>query len=304
MAIQQLPLFMQVGYLTAYTPLAYAIAPFQNYLRKEGKTLNTIKNFTSDMHLMCEYFSEECPIGEISTHDLNRFMDWLEHGRDKPCSRKSYARRVTTLKVFFKWLHKEKILPEDPALALIQRSGPAPLQPILSMYDIYDLLEHTGQLRFAKRPDARPELIVRLLLDTGIKKGECMNIMPQNFDYRNPERPILHIRPLKPQDIYKERKLPIEDKLLLDVLEEYYEQYQPKEFVFECSARNLEYVLTDAARAAGLEGKVSFETLRWTSAVRHYLNGIDMDELRERMGLSRISWRETSAKIVQLAERF
>lgn len=304
MATQQLPLFMQSGYLTAHSSLAHALDPFQNYLRKEGKTLNTIKNFTSDLHLMCEYFTEECPIGEINTHDLNRFMEWLEHGRDRPCSRKSYARRVTTLKVFFKWLYKERILPEDPALALIQRSGPAPLQPILSMYDIYDLLEVTQQMRFAKKPDARPDLLVRLLLATGIKKGECMNIMPQHIDRRVRERPIVHIRPLKPQDVYKERKLVIDDKHFLDSLDDYYDQYPPKEFIFECSARNLEYVLTDAARAAGLEGKVSFETLRWTSAVRHYLNGIDMDELRENMGLSRISWRETSTKIMQLAERF
>lgn len=128
--------------------------------------------------------------------------------------------------------------------------------------------------------------------------------MLQHIDRRHPECPVVHIRPLKPQDVYKERKLVIEDKHFLEALDEYYEQYQPKEFIFECSARNLEYVLTDTARAAGLEGKVSFETLRWTSAIRHYLNGIDMDELRENMGLSRISWRETSTKIVQLAERF
>ncbi|MBZ0310612.1 MAG: site-specific integrase [Anaerolineae bacterium] len=304
MATQQLPLFLQAGYLTSLSPLVHTIAPFQNYLRKEGKTANTIKNFTSDIHLLCEYFSDDFPIGEIGTYDLNRFLEWLEHGRDKPCSRKSYARRVTTMKVLFKWLSKEKIIRDNPALAVVQRSGPAPLQPILSMYDIYDLLEQTQQMRFAKRPDARPDLVVRLVLDTGIKKSECMNIMPQHIDRRSSDRPVLLIRHQKPQDIYKERRLVIEDKLILDVLDEYLEQYPPRQFLFECSARNLEYVLTDAARAAGLEGKVSFETLRWTSAVRQYLNGIDMEELREKMGLSRISWRETGAKIVQLAERF
>jgi hypothetical protein len=46
---------------------------------------------------------------------------------------------------------------------------------------------------------------------------------------------------------------------------------------------------------------VSFEILRWTSAVRDYRRGVDLDDLREKMGLSRISWRETSDKIVRLA---
>ncbi len=85
------------------------------------------------------------------------------------------------------------------------------------------------------------------------------------------------------------------------MLDEYLEQYQPPDTIFDCTARNLEYILHDVATAAGIEGKVSFEILRWTSAVRDYRRGVDLDELREKMGLSRISWRETSDKIIRLA---
>ena len=56
----------------------------------------------------------------------------MEHGRGVPCSRKTYARRVTTLKVFFKWLHEIGAIPHDPARAVLQRSGPAPLAVILA----------------------------------------------------------------------------------------------------------------------------------------------------------------------------
>ena len=47
--------------------------------------------------------------------------------------------------------------------------------------------------------------------------------------------------------------------------------------------------------------RVSFEMLRWMCAVRDYQRGMDLETLREKMGLSRISWRETSDKIFRLA---
>jgi integrase/recombinase XerD len=299
----QLPLFTTVGQvsLSRNTSLAQAIEPFQIYLRNEGKTDNTIKGFTSDLHLMCQFFGDDVLIGSLSTKDLNRFLDWLEHGRGQPCSRKSYARRVTTIKVFFKWLKEERIRTDNPAKAVVQRSGPAPLQPILSPTEIHRLLDYTHQLRFAQKPDARPNLLVWLLLDTGIKKSECMNLTLQSIDMRNPEHPVLNIRHRERHNLYKERRIPLNPEWLV-VLEEYQRQYKPTNVIFECTARNLEYVLHDVAVAAGVDGKVSFEILRWTSAVQAYLNGMDMEALREKMGLSRISWRETSAKITKLAQ--
>jgi integrase/recombinase XerD len=108
------------------------------------------------------------------------------------------------------------------------------------------------------------------------------------------------VRHRKPNNIYKERKIAL-DPDWPTVLDEYLEQYQPPDTIFDCTARNLEYILRDVAGEAGVESKVSFETLRWTCAVRDFQRGVDLDELREKMGLSRISWRETSDKIIRLA---
>jgi len=197
-------------------------------------------------------------------------------------------------------LRNEGVLPHDPASALVQRSGSAPLQPILSEEEIGRLLAYTLSLRLAPKPDARPDLLVRLLLDTGLKKSECMALTPDHIQRDDPSAPILIIRHRKPNDIYKERKIAL-DPDWLTVLDEYLEQYHPPETIFDCTARNLEYVLRDTATGAGIEGKVSFEILRWTCAVRDYQRGMDLDEMREKMGLSRISWRETSDKIIRLA---
>jgi hypothetical protein len=55
------------------------------------------------------------------------------------------------------------------------------------------------------------------------------------------------------------------------------------------------------AKAAGLTKNVSFESLRWTAAVRDYRTGMPPERLRLKMGLSEISWRETVEKIRILA---
>jgi site-specific recombinase XerD len=302
MSIRQLPLLPIDGEhaLTRHSALGEAIPPFLEHLHREGRSPHTINAFASDLRLVSEFFGDDRVLADFTTTRLNRFMDWIENGRGIPCSRKSYARRVTTLKVFFKYLRSENVLPDDPAAALLQRSGAAPLQPILADAEIERLLGHTAVLRLADKADARPDLLLRLLLDTAIKKNECMQLRPENVLRDDPAKPVLIIRHKKPNNVYKERKIAL-DPDWLNVLDEYMEQYKPPGTIFDCTARNLEYILRDIATDAGVEGKVSFEILRWTSAVRDYRRGMDLEELREKMGLSRISWRETSDKIVRLA---
>ncbi len=294
--------------LTRDSALIEAIEPFMLHLRGEGKTQNTRKAFKSDLNLLQRFFGPDAPLHSFTTTRLQNFMRWVEQGQDedKPCSAKTYARRITTLKVFFKWLHQSEVLTSDPARAVPQRSISAPLQPVLSEEDIDKLLAETARRRFpvedaeGKTPkaDARPELLVRLLLDTGIKKGECMNIKPDAIRRTGPGAPELLVRRRTARDVYKERKIALNPDWL-EVLDEYMEQYDTHEKLFACTARNLEYVLTNLAETAGIEA-VSFEMLRWTAAVRDFKGGMESDKLREKMGLSRISWRETSKKIARL----
>ena len=91
-------------------------------------------------------------------------------------------------------------------------------------------------------------------------------------------------------------------KELLPVLDQYLDKYQPKENLFECTPRNLEYVLADVSELAGLPEQVSFEMLRWTSAVRDFRDGMEHEHLRKKLGLSKITLRETSEKLAKIAE--
>lgn len=292
--------------LSADASIQAALGLFEGHMRDEGFAYNTIKAFASDIRLLGKYLGIGQPIGEISTKNLNDFMNWLLYERGVPCSPKSYARRVTTIKVFFKWLHEKGVLPNDPATAVIQQSVQSPLPANLpTETELERALEVTETLRAGngKKRDARPHLLLTLLLDTGIKKSEAMAIVPNHIDRENPDEPILFIRYANPRLRYKERKLYL-DPAWLEILDEYLEQYQPPDTLFTCTARNLEYILTDVGKEAGLEqGVLSFENLRWVSALRDFKRGEEPDEIRQKLGLSKITWRETKAKLERLMQQ-
>lgn len=310
---QQLPLFSDLPPQSASdihkkTPLKLTYPFFMQFLRETGKSDYTLKAFDSDLRLAGGYLDDNRPIGEFTTSDLNDFLHWLEVGRGVPCSRKSYARRVTTLKVYFRWLKGIGAISQDPAKAVLQRSGPAPLSDVLSLAQIRDCIEASRGFRKGDSQDYRPEMLFRLCADTGIKKGEVMALKPEHIDRSNPHNPILTVRH-KSRNVYKERRIPLDPEwvTLLDLYLDQYPQKPNKEGIrkpeiITCTARNLEYILTDVGEAAKLPFNLTFEVLRWTCAVRDHRLGMEDDLLRDKLGLSDISWYETGQKIRKLAE--
>lgn len=303
MARKQLPLFpsepTSQSDISKHTPLSATYDHFRYYLMKEGKSEHTVKAFMGDLKLFAEYVGEDVEVAHFTTTKLNDFLHWMENGRGIPCSRKTYARRVTTIKVYFKWLRHLSAIPHDPAAAVLQRSGPAPLNHALNPKQIQAVILAAMNIKKGEEVDTRPELLFQLLLQTGIKKSETERLSLKDFDRSNPEHPTILLRH-KLKDVYKERRLEIEPDLLR-LLDEYIEQYKPKETVFTCTTRNLEYILTDLGKIAGIDYKLSFEGMRWSMAVRDYRMGVEEERIREKLGLSQASWYETNQKIKRLA---
>jgi integrase/recombinase XerD len=286
--------------ITSRSTLAEALAEFKPYMQSRDMSENTIKSFQYDMNIAARYLGKRRAIGNIALQDLKKFVDWLQHERGVPCNAKSLARRITTLKVFFGWLTEIGALTTDPAAPLPQVQVSTPLPDILYDDQIEQLLVATQTLRRAQKPDTRPHLLVTLLLATGIKKSECMNIALAHLDLADREQPAVWIRYANPRYQLKERKLKL-DTAWPQVLAEYKLQYEIGDKLFPCTARNLEYVLADVGTLAGLPKQVSFEMLRWTCAVRDFKAGMSANELRKKMGLSEITWHETGEKIARLA---
>ncbi len=288
--------------LTTTSSLTAAIGAYHEQMLRQGLSKYTIQAFGGDLNLFRKYVGANLALNEINTETLNRYLSWLRNERGVPCSPKSYQRRLTTLKVFFAWLKQTQMIAEDPAAPIAHQPVTPPLPEVLYADQVTRLLDAARAFRDAEKSDARPYVLVTLLLTTGIKKSETLALRLSDLDFSNAQQPILFIRYDEVKKRFKERKL----KLPLDFadsLARYREQYTLKEHLFECSARNLEYVLADVAKASGLGDTVSFESMRWTCALRDFESGMNDDLIRQKLGLTKITWEDAGERLKRLAAK-
>jgi integrase/recombinase XerD len=281
-------------------PLPPALKGWEAFLKDQGRSLNTIKAFLSDVQLLTRFLPPDRSVGAVTTHDLNRFFHWMEQERDVPCSPKTLARRITSTKSFFRWLTKYGVLAADPAEKVVQRSAISPLPEVLTEDEVAAALAAADHHRREQKPDARSFALLDLLLSTGIKKSECLGIHLNHIDLDARGGPQVFIRYASPASRYKERKLELPEDWLA-VYSEYVEQYQPVDQLFPWSPRRLEYLLEDIGAEAGLKKHLSFDMCRWTCALRDFQSGVESDKVRQKMGVSKIQWREIHLKLRRLS---
>jgi len=290
--------------LRAHSELSAAVDAFDEYMVRKGFSENTIKAFRNDLKFLADYLGRDIKLYHITTPALDEFLPWLAENRGMDFSAKTQARRITTMKVFFGWLHGVGVIGTDPAEPIVQIQARTPLPTILRDSDVRALLLKAQDVsRDRQKPDARPYLLVSLLVQTGIKKAECARLLIDDIDIAQPQSPVLTVRYREERYKHKNRALGL-TPTIVPALQQYLAQYKPKDILFDCTPRNLEYVLEELGELANIRYvQVGFETLRWTCAVRDFRNGMPEEQLRQKMGLSKISWRETSEKIHLLAGR-
>jgi integrase/recombinase XerD len=288
------------SHLNQNTLLTSAINSWVSYLADQGRSPNTIKAFLSDVRLLTTFLPENITLGKVTTKDLNRYFEWMEKERDVPCSPKTLARRITATKSMFRWLHQYGVLVVDPAEKVAQRSAISPIPTVLTPKEYDEVLLAADRHRRGAKPDARPYALVYILLTTGIKKSETLGINLEHLELDAKDGPQVFIKYATPANRYKERKLSLPDDWI-PAYEEYLAQYKPEEKLFPWSPRRLEYLLEDISNEAGLTKHLSFDMCRWTCALNDFHAGIEPDQIRQKMGVSKIQWRELFIKLKQLA---
>jgi integrase/recombinase XerD len=291
------------GPLRGEDSLSAAISVWEQSLREAGNTRNTVNAFTTDLRLLMHYLGGGRAVAGISTRDLQDFFHWMETERGVPCSPKTYSRRITSIKSFFRHLTEAGIYAADPAVSVVQRLVQSPLPEILSIEEARRVLSAARAMRSSPGkagPDDRPFVLVSLLLQSGIKKGECIGLKLNHVETGGGE-PFLFVRYTNPRQRFKERKISLA-RDWVEAYEHYRKQYEPSDRVFPWSPRRLEYLLEEIGNRAGLSKHLSFDMCRWTCAVLDRRRGMEPDSVRQKLGLSRMQWREVGKKLERLME--
>jgi integrase/recombinase XerD len=108
------------------------------------------------------------------------------------------------------------------------------------------------------------------------------------------------VRYASPQNRYKERKIPLPESWV-SAYQEYKGQYALGDRLFPWSQRRLEYLLEDLGEEASLTKHLSFDMCRWTCALSDWQSDMDRDKIRQKLGISKVQWREIGMKLERLA---
>jgi len=267
--------------VTATLPAYYA------YLSSGQYSKYTPDDFSSDMKRFGLYVGPKT-LKDIQTVDIQRWIGELK----KTMAAKTVSRKIASIGNYFHWLEQEKVLQENPAKTIRAPRVTSPLPDILFDSECEQLLRSASQ-------NPRTYLLVLLLLETGIKSTELMDLKITHFDFSNKYQPELWVKHSGSQ-VRKDRKLKLPPQIL-PVFEDYVAQYGITDTLFPYTQRFMRQLLSDSARAAGLRKKVTAGILRDTFAVRSLRQGMPIADVLKKIGLTDRTWDDAKSKYERLA---
>lgn len=267
---------------------------FISYLKYEKRySAHTIVAYKKDLDQFIIYCTEM--IGEFDVNRINTKLmrKWVIHLMEHQLTPRTVNRKVSSVKVFFKFLLKDKVLENNPAANLPLPRIRKKLPNFVEEKNLHHLLDD------GFFPDdfrgTRDKLIISLLYGTGIRLAELLKLTDSNIDTkeylikvsgkRQKERIIPYPRSINnllfQYMAERERKLGFTPDILL-VTEKGDPVYE--KLVYRIVKRNLGLVTS-------LEQK-SPHVLRHTYAT-HLLNkGADLNAVKELLGHSNLAATE------------
>lgn len=155
------------------SPAAEALVDdWVTHLRTDDRSSHTVRAYTGAVHRFLAWYAREegrppTP-ADLTPVALTGYRHELQH-RQKQATR-SVNSAVAALRAFGRWLTEQGHVPADPAARLKTVGQQAPSAPQgLADREVHALLRAAGRTRHP----ARDYALVQLLLQTGLRIGEC-----------------------------------------------------------------------------------------------------------------------------------
>ena len=309
MAGEQTSLFDQKKY-SGVLPQTYQIEPpgpdstvlstlpaYHAYLNSGKYSKYTPDDFTSDVKKFglflrerkrLGFFTQEKKLKDIKTSDIQQWIGELK----KVMTEKTVSRKISAITNYFLWLSTEKALIDNPADSIGYQRVTSPLPDILFDSECQKLLAEASN-------DPRTYLCLLLFLETGIKKEELFDLKVIHFDFTNKYAPEMWVKHTGSK-VKKDRKLKLPPEIV-PVFTDYVGQYKVTDILFPYTPRFIEMLLSDVAKRAQLQKKVTAGILRDTFVVRSLKRGEGIENVLRKIGLSESTWEDAMEKYLKLA---
>ena len=265
---------------------------FLQYLKAEKRySPHTIKSYSNDLDQFSAFLislDQSDELSEASSHDIRA---WIVYLMEKDYSAVSVHRKISCLRVFFKYMRKENLIKGDPmqkvALPKKEKRLPAFIEE-KSMTKLLD--EYKFSDDFA---GVRDKTIIEMLYFTGMRRAELIGLKDSDIDIadltvkvigkRNKQRiiPLVKSFIVTLKDYINKRDEAIEKKdnewfFITDKGNKMYEK-----FVYNKVKSYLSAVTTS--------DKKSPHILRHTIATHMLNKGADLNSIKELLGHANLS---------------
>ena len=139
---------------------------------ERGLALNTIEAYRRDLHTLLLYMADR-RLGEPAELTREAVRAFLQHLTRIKLSPASIARSMATLRGFFRFLVKERLIAENPILLIDSPRQWMRLPKTLTQDEVTALLDHR---KTTKPEDIRDTAMLELLYATGLRVSELVNL--------------------------------------------------------------------------------------------------------------------------------
>jgi integrase/recombinase XerD len=258
----------------------------------------TLRAYQSDL-AQFQLHMNDAPASVVTADDLEVYLDKLGGG---PYRDTSIRRKVAALKVFFRFLEEQGIVPESPARKLkIKKPVENRVPTVLSSREVRALLaapkEQVAELSTSRDQSAgsrnryfcavRDNVILELLFSTGIRIGELVALNVSDVDL---DRSQIQITGRATRG----RTVTLGSDAVIEAMRQYLELRNertlstPALFVGRSGTRltiySIENIFKKHVRLAEIKRHVTPHSLRHTMAAMLVSSGTDIREVQEILG--------------------
>lgn len=269
------------------------LALFISYLKNERQySKNTILSYQTDLLEAKSFWRENGGFvdwDKIQTRDIEVYLQSMA---ERKLSRNSQMRKMSSLRSFYRFLAKRKLIKVDPTQTIVLRTEERKLPQFFYTPEMKQVISSLqGNTALTERNLA----LFELFYTTGMRVSEVSSLKINQVDF-DLQMILVHGKG------NKDRYVAFDDKTK-SALQNYLENARPKllgskadqDFIFlnnqgqPLTDRGIEYIMQRTFNKAGISGKVHPHELRHTFATAMLNNGADLRTVQELLGHENLS---------------
>lgn len=264
-----------------------AVSRFLEYLRVvKNASGHTIRNYGMDLEIFLNHLEEK----SLAAIDKRKVRSFLATLTEKQAKKRTILRRLSTLRSFFHFLSREKLIAFDPMEEIdspkLEKTLPASLsyEQVERLFALPDLTNHLG---------LRDRCIMELFYSSGLRISELASLNRSDLNVSQ-----LQIRVMGKGK--KQRVIPITQnaaswlqKYLRDAERASVEEDESAIFLNKwgerITVRSIDRAFAQYLKASGLSGKITPHTIRHTIATHWLEKGMDLKTIQMLLGHSSLA---------------